>query len=242
MTEKKKSVNEKDLQQLKEEIAQKGKEIEQLKKTVEEMRIQMAGKEKPAETAELNKMFDDVSGLVDSSFSIFGASDKVQPSRSGNKGLIGLISDLAKLTENSETYQKRIKLGEKGVIDFHVGVRPLKGSNSAKPINSFKFNKLNEKDSTHLQEPSATDSIKESEPIVDVFEEGQNIRVMAELPGVSENDVKLNIESNTLIISTADSTRKYYKRIELPKHVKKEAIEYSCKNGVLEVKLKINTE
>jgi HSP20 family protein len=61
---------------------------------------------------------------------------------------------------------------------------------------------------------------------------------MAELPGVSENDVKLDIESNTLIISTADSTRKYYKRVDLPKPVKKEAIEFSCKNGVLEVKLK----
>ena len=242
MTEKKKSVNEKDLEQLKEEIAEKGKEIEQLKKTVEEMRIQMAGKGRPAETAELNKMFDDVSGLLDSSFSIFGASDKIQPSKSGNKGLIGLISDLAKLTENSETYQKRIKLGEKGVIDFHVAARPLKGFNSAKPINSFKFNKLNEKDSTHRQELSPTDSIKESEPIVDVFEEGQNIRVMAELPGVSENDVKLDIENSTLIISTVASTRKYYKRIELPKSVKKEAIEFSCKNGVLEVKLKINTE
>jgi HSP20 family protein len=55
---------------------------------------------------------------------------------------------------------------------------------------------------------------------------------------VSENDVKLDIESNTLIISTADSTRKYYKRVDLPKPVKKEAIEFSCKNGVLEVKLK----
>lgn len=238
MTEKKKSENEKDLEQLKKEIAQKGKEIEQLKKTVEEMRIQMAGKEKPAETAELNKMLDDVSGLLDSSFSIFGASDKAQPSKSGNKGLIGLISDLAKLAENSETYQKRIKLGEKGVIDFHFAARPLKGFNSTKQINSFKLNRPNEKDSTHLQEPSPTDSIRESEPIVDVFEEGQNIRVMAELPGVSENDVKLDLESNTLVISTADSTRKYYKRIELPKPVKKGAIEFTCKNGVLEAKLK----
>jgi HSP20 family molecular chaperone IbpA len=241
MTEKKKNVNEKDLEQLKEEIAEKGKEIEQLKKTLEEMRTQIAGKGGPAEPAELNKIFDDVSGLLDSGFSVFGASDKVQSSKSGNKGLTGLISDLAKLTENSETYQKRIKLGEKGVIDFHVAARPLKGLNSAtKPINSFKFNKLNEKDSTHRQE-SPTGSIKESEPIVDILEEGQNIRVMAELPGVSEKDVKLNIEGNTLIISTADSTRNYYKRIELPKPVKKETIEFSCKNGVLEVKLKKQT-
>jgi HSP20 family molecular chaperone IbpA len=168
-----------------------------------------------------------------------GASDKVQPDKSENKGLTGLIGELAKLTENSETYQKRIKLGEKGVIDFHIGMRPLKGSNSTRQINSFKLNKFNEEEPTHLKELAPIDAIKENDSIVDVFEEGQTIRVMAELPGASENDVKIDIESNTLIIrSTTDSTRKYYKRIALPKPVTREAVEFSCKNGVLEVKLK----
>lgn len=240
--EKTKSVNGKDLKQLKEEIAAKGKEIEQLKKTVEEIRLQMAGKKEPTETAELNKMLDDVSGLLDSSFSIFGISDKVKSDKSENKGLIGLIGDFAKLTENAETYQKRVKLGEKGVIDFHVGVRPLKGFNSTRQLNSFGPNKLNEKSPTQLQEPSPIDSIKENEPIVDVFEEGQNIRVMAELPGMSENDIKLDMENNTLIIRAANSTRKYCKRVELPKPVKKETIKSSCKNGVLEVKLEKTRE
>ena len=203
------------------------------------MRIQMAGKSEPTETTELNKMLDGVSGLLDSSFSILGASDKVQPLKSENKGLTGLIGELAKLTENSETYQKRIKLGEKGVIDFHIGMRPLKGSNSTRQINSFKLNKFNEEEPTHLKELAPIDAIKENDSIVDVFEEGQTIRVMAELPGASENDVKIDIESNTLIIrSTTDSTRKYYKRIALPKPVTREAVEFSCKNGVLEVKLK----
>lgn len=199
----------------------------------------MAGKSEPTETTELNKMLDGVSGLLDSSFSILGASDKVQPDKSENKGLTGLIGELAKLTENSETYQKRIKLGEKGVIDFHIGMRPLKGSNSTRQINSFKLNKFNEEEPTHLKELAPIDAIKENDSIVDVFEEGQTIRVMAELPGASENDVKIDIESNTLIIrSTTDSTRKYYKRIALPKPVNKKAVEFSCKNGVLEVKLK----
>jgi len=203
------------------------------------MRIQMAGKSEPTETTELNKMLDGVSGLLDSSFSILGASDKVQPLKSENKGLTGLIGELAKLTENSETYQKRIKLGEKGVIDFHIGMRPLKGSNSTRQINSFKLNKFNEEEPTHLKELAPIDAIKENDSIVDVFEEGQTIRVMAELPGASENDVKIDIESNTLIIrSTTDSTRKYYKRIALPKPVTREAVEFSCKNGVIEVKLK----
>jgi len=199
----------------------------------------MAGKSEPTETTELNKMLDGVSGLLDSSFSILGASDKVQPLKSENKGLTGLIGELAKLTENSETYQKRIKLGEKGVIDFHIGMRPLKGSNSTRQINSFKLNKFNEEEPTHLKELAPIDAIKENDSIVDVFEEGQTIRVMAELPGASENDVKIDIESNTLIIrSTTDSTRKYYKRIALPKPVTREAVEFSCKNGVIEVKLK----
>ena len=54
---------EKDLEQLKKEVAQKGKEIEQLKKTVEEMRTQIQEKEKTGEAAELNKIFDNVTEL-----------------------------------------------------------------------------------------------------------------------------------------------------------------------------------
>jgi len=86
--------------------------------------------------------------------------------------------------------------------------------------------------------PPITGTIKEKEPIVDVFEEENCLRVMVELPGVEENEINLKAEENTLTISTDTSARTYYKKVDLPTLVKKETIESSYRNGILEVKLK----
>jgi len=230
---------EKDLEKLKKEIAQKGREIEQLKKTIEEMRTQIQGKEKTGEAVELGKIFDDVSELVDVGFSIFGTSGKIKSGESKGKGLLGLINDLAKLAEKSETYQKRIKLGEKGVIDFRIRSGPIRRSYATKPSSSLKISKPKKKTSFERKPMlPTTGSIELREPIVDIFEEEDHIRVMAEMPGVKENEINLDIHDNTLTISTDTPARKYYKEVELPNPVKKKAVESSYRNGILEVKLR----
>lgn len=226
---------EKDLEQLRKEIEQKGKEIEHLKKTVEEMRTQIQEKEEIGETGGLGKIFDDVSELLDVTFSIFGTSGKVQSEKSKGKGLFGLINDLARLAEKSETYQKKFDLGgKKGVIDFRVSSRPIRRSYAAKPRSRIKISKPEKKPSI----PPMASALKEREPIVDVFEEEDRVMVMAELPGVEEKDINLDIEGNTLTISADTPARKYHKKIVLPTPVKKEYIESTYRNGILEVKLK----
>lgn len=75
-----------------------------LKKTIEEMRTQIQGKERTGEAVELGKIFNDVSKLLDTGFSIFGTACRIQDEKSSGKGLFGLINDLAKLAEKSETY------------------------------------------------------------------------------------------------------------------------------------------
>jgi len=230
---------EKDLEQLRKEIAQKGKEIEQVKKTIEEMRTQIRGKEKTGEAVELGKIFDDVSQLLDVGFNIFGTSGKIQSEKSKGKGLFGLINDLAKLAEKSETYQKRINLGERGVIDFRVSSRPIRGSFATKPTGDLKISKP-KKETSHTRAPMlpTAEPIKEREPIVDIFEEEDQVRVTAELPGVKENEINLDVEGNTLTISTDTPARKYYKEVELPNPVKKDATKFSYRNGILEVRLR----
>ena len=225
-----------DLEQLKKEIAQKGKEIEQLKQSVEEMRQQIKGKEKTGETEDIGGMVNDVSRLLDSGFGIFGVSNKVQDEKS--EGLVGLINDLAKLTEKSQSYQKRINVGKGGVIDVHVSSRPIMGSHAAAPVSALHITRPNkEAPKTSAPKPSTVGSIKEREPIVDVFEEEDYLRVMAELPGVEENEISLNVEDNTLTISTDTSAQTYFKEVKLPTPVKKKAVEYTYRNGILEVKL-----
>jgi len=244
MTEKakrEKTGTEKDLKQLRKEIAQKGKEIEQLKKTMEEMRTQIHGKEKTGEAAELGKIFDDVSQLIDVSFSMFGTSDKGQGIKSEGTGLFGLINGLAKLAEKSESYQKTINLGKRGVAHAHFSVssHPIRGSYTTKPTGHLKISKPKKEPApTRTPIPPTAEPIKEREPIVDVFEEENHVRVTAELPDVKENEINLKIEKNTLTITTDTPAKKYYKQIELPTTVKKEPLESNYRNGILEVKLK----
>jgi HSP20 family protein len=238
MAKKKKNEVEKNLKELRKEVVEKGKEIEQLKKTVEEMRTQIQGKEKTDEAVELGKVFDDVSELLDVGFNIFGTSGKIQSGKSKGKGLAGLINDLSKLAEKSQTYQKRVSLGKRGVVDFRVSSRPIKGSYTTKPNSRLKISKPKSKTPpTRTPMPPPTASIEERQPIVDVFEEEDHIKVMAEVPGVEEKDIKLHVKNNFLTINADTSGKKYYKEVKLPTSVEKDSVESTYRNGVLEVKL-----
>jgi len=75
------------------------------------------------------------------------------------------------------------------------------------------------------------------EPIIDVFDEKDSFRVIMELPGVEENEIKLEVKGDILNIETAGD-KKYAKEILLPAKVDGASKEMSFKNGVLEVKFK----
>lgn len=76
---------------------------------------------------------------------------------------------------------------------------------------------------------------EEREPLVDVMENAEDIRVVVELPGVEKTDIKLCGTENTLDISVNTVQCKYYKEIQLPAEVKVKEAKSSYKNGVLEV-------
>jgi len=78
---------------------------------------------------------------------------------------------------------------------------------------------------------------EEREPLVDVFEDEKTVTVIAELPGVNKEDIKVKATEDTLIINAQTGDRKYYKEIDLPAKVKPETAKANYKNGVLEVKL-----
>ena len=78
---------------------------------------------------------------------------------------------------------------------------------------------------------------EEREPLVDIIETDGEIRVVAELPGVEKNDIKLHGTENTLTISVDIPQRKYYKEITLPAKVNVKEAETKYKNGVLEITL-----
>ena len=75
------------------------------------------------------------------------------------------------------------------------------------------------------------------EPLVDVLDEGDNLVVVAELPGVEEKDIRLKVEGDILEIVGSTKDRKYQKEVLLPSAVDPESLKSSFRNGVLEIRL-----
>ncbi|MFX0014615.1 MAG: archaeal heat shock protein Hsp20 [Promethearchaeota archaeon] len=82
----------------------------------------------------------------------------------------------------------------------------------------------------------------EREPLVDIIDDTDVIRVIAEIPGVSKQNIDLSATENSLLIQaeSGDKKRKYYKELDLPCVVFPESASAKFKNGVLEVELKKN--
>ena len=75
------------------------------------------------------------------------------------------------------------------------------------------------------------------EPMVDTFDEGEFIRVIAEMPGVDGTDIKYDLKEDVLIISGEKGDRKYYKELLLPSAIDAQKTTHSSNNGILEMKL-----
>ncbi|MEA2089626.1 MAG: Hsp20/alpha crystallin family protein [Thermoproteota archaeon] len=70
------------------------------------------------------------------------------------------------------------------------------------------------------------------EPLVDVFEDEDQVKLYVELPGAEKEDIQLNIADGKAEVKA----KNFYKRINLPtKDVEFKKASTSYKNGVLEV-------
>lgn len=76
------------------------------------------------------------------------------------------------------------------------------------------------------------------EPLVDIINEADHVRVVAELPGVDKSEIKTTVADDKLTIQVESPTRKYYKEVQLPTPVDPDSTEASYNNGVLEILLK----
>ncbi len=74
-----------------------------------------------------------------------------------------------------------------------------------------------------------------SETHVSTYEGDGTVRVVADLPGVSKEDVDLKCDGETLTVSAAGETRQYQERVGLPSRVDEHSADASFNNGVLTV-------
>lgn len=83
-----------------------------------------------------------------------------------------------------------------------------------------------------------TIQIGERRPLVDVFDAGEAVQVVAEMPGIEKSDVELSVEGRSIEIKAARGDRRYHETVDLPADVDEDSAKATYRNGVLEVTLK----
>jgi HSP20 family protein len=142
------------------------------------------------------------------------------------KGLGNFMDLASKLSEEGYERKGEIKglpRGAKGVYGFSIKTM------AGKPvIESF----------GNIRETVKGPVVEEvREPMVDVFDEKDRILVIAELPGVSESEIKIEVTGDILNLTASDKDRKYAKEVLLPGKVKPNSEKTTYKNGILEITL-----
>jgi len=159
---------------------------------------------------------------------------------SADFGLGGLFEGIQKLVEAAaglkesggvdKTGEFAIPgLGDKGKGIFGFSIRTLAGGDQPS-VKVQPFGNIHQREEGMVVEEAR-------EPVVDTFEEGDRIRVIAELPGVSKSDIKYEIDGDVLTLST-EGNRPYSAEVLLPAAVEPGDVEFSYTNGILELKLR----
>jgi HSP20 family protein len=150
------------------------------------------------------------------------------------KGFTDLIGKLGELAEKGEQLSRTGEIhwkegkekGLKGVYGFSVKV-----GLGGKEIEVEPFGNIRK------DEKSGETVVEDvREPVVDIFEENDYTLVVAEMPGISAEDVLLSVKDDMLTIDAEKRDMKYHKKVKLPKSYPKEKMHISCNNGILEIR------
>jgi HSP20 family protein len=162
------------------------------------------------------------------------------PEGGAEVGLGGILRGLGNLVEKlgelAETGREFSKTGEiqgpgsgkdvRGIYGFTVKVGLGGEGVKVEPFGNIR-----------RDEESGRSVVQEvREPAVDIFEERDHTLVVAEMPGIGAEDVRLEVTDDLLTITAEKGEKKYKKEVLLPESFPREKMQVSCANGVLEIR------
>lgn len=153
------------------------------------------------------------------------------------KGVGSLVEQLGKLSEQAHKLGDEVsrsgvlnagnKTSVTGVYGFTVMSVIEKNSMKVEPFgNIYKDQNLGEIEIQVIREP-----------LIDIFDESEYILIIAEVPGIVQDDVRLELKDDMLIFSAENGEKKYRKEILLQDSYSAENMNYLCRNGVLEIEI-----
>lgn len=149
----------------------------------------------------------------------------------GLGSLIGQLSELAEKAERSGG-----EVNEKG--EFSAGpVSGVYGFTVKTGLGGEQGPKVEPFGNFHKDKESGRVVVQEiREPMTDIFDEPERVLVVAEVPGVTQEDIRLDLHGDVLALTAQRGEAKYAKEILLPQSFTADKMSYACRNGILEIK------
>jgi len=148
------------------------------------------------------------------------------------KGIEKLIDLAGKLEEKGGGISKegeinldQLRKGMKGVYGFTINTA---GGGSPKVETFGNIKKT----------PEGPRVDEEREPITDVFDEENEMVIIAEMPGIEQEDIKIELKEDILGISAVSKSRTYRKELLLPSKALLQDLNQKFTNGILEIRIK----
>jgi HSP20 family protein len=140
--------------------------------------------------------------------------------------LAGKLQDQNEINKEGEINLDQLKKGMKGVYGFTIKSAAAGGKSTVETFGNIK------------KTPEGPKVEAEREPMTDMFDEKDEIVIIAEMPGIEESDVVIDLKGDMLDISAERNTRKYHKELLLPLKVEQEKMKVKYNNGILEIRIK----
>lgn len=148
----------------------------------------------------------------------------------GLGSLLELASELGEKAGGTE-FTREGQAGSSGDKDFRaVYGFSVKVGGSGRPTVEHFGNVRDSKDRGPV-----VDDVRE--PLVDTFDEGDFLLIIAEMPGVDAKDIVYEAQGDILTIKAQTAERKYAKEVLLPHAVDPSQHASSYQNGILEIKI-----
>lgn len=151
------------------------------------------------------------------------------------KGLTELVEKLGELAETGRELRRSGEFSSpddklKGIYGLRVRLGVGGEAVDIEPFGDLKFDRK----SKH----PVVEEVRE--PLVDVIEEPGRIVVVAEMPGITVQDVSFEIEGDVLSLTAARKGRKYRKEVLLPRAVARDKTSVSCNNGIVQIECRLD--
>jgi HSP20 family protein len=88
----------------------------------------------------------------------------------------------------------------------------------------------------HFEQPNTSSTVETGPDVhMDIHEGNEEVRVVADIPGVNKDDIELKCDGRTLHLTAASDSREYREQVSLPTAVDEHSAQATYNNGVLEV-------